>query len=519
MFTPYLEKLKLNEIDFDKLSEAVKKAEGGELKNKLSSKLQEIRLLKELVSGNLENEKEELNNILGLLEELERLMKESLGQNYYQLLIAARNMYEQDNWEKTECPLCNQQKIYEDGTLLYETVIQSINDYQQIEKLRCDSKELWESFTGKKRLLDIEQSNEEFVYFTNINKDFDLGRITLSAFCKSVTLIDSYNDYILTRIKEIEREIKTIEEKLPPSLVKVVKLVENARNTMTNLKKYDIAERSRKEKMAKFNDRKAWVNFITRISGELSSAESILSTTICNEIETEACTYFKTIMGNQSITLSLKRSTTSQDLGLELPEFYSKRGIIALPVLSESYRNALAISIFLAAALRQKTYARFIIFDDITSSFDAGCQFMLMELLKNSISTAGNNQGLQIIILSHDGLLKKYFDRQESSGEKWQHIKLQGLPPNGSVYAESQGAGRLKAVALQHLNRGNCESAFPLIRQYLEFKLTEIIDKLNIPVPLDFAIRDDRKMVSNSINAINSAIKLHAKANDLILSE
>jgi hypothetical protein len=57
----------------------------------------------------------------------------------------------------------------------------------------------------------------------------------------------------------------------------------------------------------------------------------------------------------------------------------------------------------------------------------------------------------------------------------------------------------------------------PLIRQYLEQKLLQVIRKLEIPVRLDFSIRDDRKMVANCLDTISGAIELHKRAGDLIL--
>lgn len=65
---------------------------------------------------------------------------------------------------------------------------------------------------------------------------------------------------------------------------------------------------------------------------------------------------------------------------------------------------------------------------------------------------------------------------------------------------------------------GRSIRTLPPIRQYLEFKLLQIINKVNIPVPLDFSIKDHLKMVSNCLDAINLAIDLNKRANVLILT-
>src|SRR5690606_20598401 len=121
------------------------------------------------------------------------------------------------------------------------------------------------------------------------------------------------------------------------------------------------------------------------------------------------------------------------------------------------------------------------------------------------------------IILSHDGLLAKYFDKLGNTSD-WHHQKLQGMPPIGSVLSQIQDAERLKVTALRLLGAGQTGEAQPLLRQYLEFKLLQVITKVSIPVPLDFAIKDHQKMVSNCLDAIQASLRLHKKAGDLILT-
>jgi hypothetical protein len=119
-------------------------------------------------------------------------------------------------------------------------------------------------------------------------------------------------------------------------------------------------------------------------------------------------------------------------------------------------------------------------------------------------------------ILSHDSLLEKYFDTMETKTQ-WHHQRLQGLPPKGLVYPHTQDVNRLEDAARQQLLAGQTDLAMPLIRQYLEQKLLHVIRKLEIPVRLDFSIRDDRKMVGNCLETISSALDLHKRAGDLIL--
>ena len=174
------------------------------------------------------------------------------------------------------------------------------------------------------------------------------------------------------------------------------------------------------------------------------------------------------------------------------------------------------MALFLSAALRSKGAARFIVLDDVTSSFDAGHQWNLMEVLRTRVSVSANPDGLQCIILSHDGLLERYFDRR-SNGTDWHHHRLEGRPPNGVLLARAQESERLRALAVAELNNGKVRQAEPLIRQYLEYKLLQIISKVGIPVPFDFAMRDHNRTVQNCLDAINAAVSLHKMAGTLIM--
>ena len=60
-----------------------------------------------------------------------------------------------------------------------------------------------------------------------------------------------------------------------------------------------------------------------------------------------------------------------------------------------------------------------------------------MELIRVKLQQPQNADGLQFIILSHDSLLEKYFDRLSGTTD-WYHNKLQGSPPMGAILNQSQ---------------------------------------------------------------------------------
>src|SRR3546814_10402691 len=62
-----------------------------------------------------------------------------------------------------------------------------------------------------------------------------------------------------------------------------------------------------------------------------------------------------------------------------------------------------------------------------------------------------------------------------------------------------------------------CSSDLPLVRQYLEYKLQQSIGRVDVPVPMDFAIKDTSRMVGNCLGAITAAVDLNKRAGTLIL--
>jgi hypothetical protein len=185
-------------------------------------------------------------------------------------------------------------------------------------------------------------------------------------------------------------------------------------------------------------------------------------------------------------------------------------------VLSESYRNAFAISVYLAAASLYGGAPRFLIFDDVTSSFDGGHQYHLMQVLSSSFARPGTACGPQVIVLSHDTLLEKYFNTQVNNGIWW-HQRIEGSPRT-AVLPQSNAVNRVRDSILSFLNAGNAIDGGSRIREYLEFRLEEIISRCRIPVPMDVAISDDKRLCSAYLDAIKEAVKLHKAAGSLVLT-
>ena len=320
---------------------------------------------------------------------------------------------------------------------------------------------------------------------------------------------------------EVNAEIDALQANLPPSLVAVTRTLGQAKQFSDAINEYETALpalAARRAKLAKLN---RWRTFITDVAGQFATAESALANERITDIQASCQDLFgNSVRGGPDVRPTLNRAQNTEQVDLKLADFFGLQNQSARALLSESYRNAVAASIFMAAATRHQGVPRFMVLDDVTSSFDAGHQFSLMDTIRTKLrfdAPSGLPGGLQFIILSHDTSLEKYFDRLNGTAE-WNHQKLRGLPPRGRLMLAEQQADRLKVQAEQYLNAGQIDIGEPFVRQYLEYKLGQIISRLTIPVPPDYATRGDKRTLSTYMDAITGAVSLYQAAGRCVLS-
>ena len=381
--------------------------------------------------------------------------------------------------------------------------------------------EFWEGSAWRQCLSDHELAKElgvepEDRILARFDTQIKSGEVSEAEAIAAVARTSSLTKLVPDLLEKLQEKKNKLEAELPSSLVQLTEQVEYGRQFKDALASYKQGQSEETEQQAKLDIRERWKTFISKASSRFATAEAALSKAKINDIDAEYKSMYKDIMQVGDVVPDLQRADDKEDLNVELSDFHGKRKLSARALLSESYRNALAISVFLAAAMKHSGAPRFVVLDDVTSSFDAGHQYFLMELIRTKLQHPQNADGLQFIILSHDGLLEKYFDKLGGTAA-WHHNKLQGSPPMGDILHQAQGADRLKARVVTLLSAGQISDAEPLVRQYLEYKLQQIIRKVNIPVPLDFAIKDTNKMVKNCLDAIEEAIDLHQRASTLVL--
>lgn len=518
LLRPIIGEQRLSELDFNSLRDAVKSEEGGAKRDELAKLIELGVRLGAITFEPLASAETQAEELVAALRQRSELLVATPGDLYKRVHDAALHLYQSDEWhEPNVCAICRSTFT---GPLL-PTIQAQVARFEAVR----DQEELVRKLAARlpwlQDLYRLEGLGEIAVPATErtwgpLTDAVQRGTATSDMVAAALGQYEKLLERFTTRLAEVARRRADLERELPPSLVAVTTQIEHASHARDALTAYWQATTDLTTTRARIAKYEAWAKYIRQVAEDLSEAEANLTAARLDAMGDQYRELFHKIMGVGDVIPTLSRSDRGEQLDVQLEDFHGMAGLSARALLSESYRNALAISVFLSAAAQQKTASRFVVLDDVTSSFDAGHQWRLMDEIRLRLQHRPNADGLQFILLSHDGLLEKYFDKL-SGGSDWHHQRLQGWPPLGAVWTVGQDANRVRQTAERFLAAGQVKEAEPLIRQYLEFTLERVIRKVNIPVPFDFAIRDHMRMVGNSLDAIMAAVRLQQLAGGLVL--
>lgn len=122
---------------------------------------------------------------------------------------------------------------------------------------------------------------------------------------------------------------------------------------------------AKRARLAKLN---RWKTFITNVAQQFATAESGLANARIADIQATCQQLFSDLVrGGPNVQPTLNRAQNTEQVDLKLADFFGLPNQSARALLSESYRNAVASSIFMAAATRHQGVPRFMVLDDVTS--------------------------------------------------------------------------------------------------------------------------------------------------------
>ena len=500
-----------DEISADECVAAVRDAEGGPDRERLAKLLQDENRNTALI-GALPS-KELIDHLTQLGRERDVALKETRGDAFLRLYQLAEGILEDESWQdKRVCPTCERSG---EGSVLdhskaqiarYKTVT-DISDQIRNIAANIDWGQLTALEEATKREGDVPAVQE-------IGAKLSGGDYREADLVQFQAIVFGLRERADQLNAAIAAEKVEIEARLPPSLVALTTRIEAMRQLQSALKSEEgawVIHEALVDEVARIERLKG---FLGTASGIFSAAEADASARRLGAVQPLCRQFFESIVYEQVVP-AISKPAGSENLEISLADFFDLQDVSAPSLLSESYRNAFAISVYLAAAALYGGPARFLLLDDVTSSMDAGHQFHLMEVIRTAFSRPGNPNGPQVILFSHDTLLEKYFNTQGST-RAWLHQRIEGTPRT-AVLPQSNAVNRVYDATMALLASGNALDAAPRIRQYLEYKLEEIMICCRIPVPMDLALNDDKHMAGRLIASINSQISLHNAANSLVL--
>lgn len=517
---PHFREATLDSVDLDLVVASLRAAEHSDERDQLSKLIQRIEGLEaigEPEAAQADTISSERKDIDAKIREVGELYLTTRGSECRHFYVEASTFLDSGAWEnELKCPLCDSGL----SEPISQIVSRQVALYEAVDSKIAEIQALWNGSLLASRLAVLES---EAVVLSD--------RSALSPTLTAKSMTGSFTSIELERASEQiaaleesrsmmllnDRAAKiTLETALPASLVKLTEQVEAARTFVTAMSEIEIST----QLVAKLKDRltlrRRWAKVISKVHDSFAQSVSVAAASKVTDIDSAFKEMFKALMMGGDVIPDLRRES-GESLNVMLQDFHGLSDLSAKALLSESQRNALAISVFLTAAMNHSSSSRFVVLDDVTSSFDAGHQLFLMEFIRTRMQHGPTSDGIQFLILSHDGQLEKYFDRITET-HQWTHHKLLGLAPVGKIFLDRQDGQRLRDSVSGFLDAGQIDQAQPLMRQYLEFKLMQIIRSVKIPVPLDFAMRDQTRMVSNCLSAIDNAVELTSRAGLLVLT-
>jgi hypothetical protein len=498
-------------LDVDACIETIKDAEGGIKRDRLAEL---VRLESTWMTANKELPSD---TDLPLLAVHARSRADALNKTAGDLLNKLYRLGEQvltsPEWSSQAlCPLCER----DDGSSVLDKVHGKLSEYDAVETATMAAATEW-GLKGWGDLLDLEAlalDTSETPRFKQLAKAGAAGTLTVDEAEEVAALVQNFRGRADKRLDDIRTEKEALERELPPSLVAVTTAVETVRRLQKSWNELAEAQAESASEGARALRVQSLKLFLDQAATTYADAEAHIGKERLSKVEPVCRSIFKDIMF-APVVPTLKKREGGEELGIELAEFWNLKNVSAQALLSESFRNAFAISVYLAAASLYGGAPRFMVLDDVTSSFDAGHQQHLVEVIRTRFARPLTPSGPQVIFLTHDTLLEKLFNRLSNTPE-WAHQRLEGTART-AVLPQAGAANKVRDATIEMLNAGRIDDAAPRIRQFLEYTLHQVIDRLRIPVPMDLAFGDEKRTAGEYLKAINAAVALHEKAGDLVL--
>jgi hypothetical protein len=359
----HVEGKSLAEIDFDELKKVVRNAEGSEKRKELERTIEQITKIEALGGSDADTIAAEVQALSKLIQEKRQSLETTRGDLFRRLYEAADTLVKGGVWQDDDkCPLCESSL----ASSITAHIDGQLEQYRSVVAKVSEVREAWRNSSLSQYLSKFETAeplgvSHEQRLASQLTQQASTGELTEAQVANAVQRLSEVEETARLRLNELRENKATIEKELPPSLVRLTEQVEYARQLKESVERYREKEGAEDKDRARLAIRERWRDFIGRAAEVIAMAETELSTSRIASIDAAYKSMFRQIMNLSDVVPDLQRATDREDLFLELSDFHGQHGVSARALLSESYRNALAVSVFLAAALQHSGVPRFVV--------------------------------------------------------------------------------------------------------------------------------------------------------------
>jgi len=169
---------------------------------------------------------------------------------------------------------------------------------------------------------------------------------------------------------------------------------------------------------------------------------------------------------------------------------------------SESHLNCFGLSFFLASVIAFNKENRFLILDDVISSFDSNHRKKFADLIFEKFSD------YQILLLTHENEWFQYVS-QLAKRKNWLINEIRWNDIEGTYLADNPVD--LRETIETNLSKGNIEILGNPIRKYLEHMLKDICANLEVKVNFRFNDANEKRMSDELLCELKSKINKSSK--------
>ena len=472
----------------------------------LLAKIQEKIILLLTHLDELESQYEEYKKLFeGMASNAEKLKNLILEK----LLSSGREVLEDESYSRDECPLCLTQQ---DVPKLKTSIAGRLDELESVKKERVKLEEL------KKALLDqisltrqvvdsvleekqvTEEENAEYKQsFTEIKNKLEESKKALDPNPLLVTSLIESSDLKINRAKVLEiqekskNELQNIrkEKASNPKLdaYNKIKIADNAYAQVRKLEQERATYNHQLETMETVHKefRKLQKSSIGAFWGAFSERINDIFQFLNPEIKIENIRLVPVEENDELTGVTIEMDFLDMK-GVSPPHKY----------LSESYQNCVGISFFLASVEAFNNQNKFIVFDDVISSFDAGHRKRFADLLIEQY------EDYQLILLTHEAA---WFEivRNLTKGTKWLVKEIKYSDSDGTYMDEP--SKDLKARIESKIKDSNKDNLGNDARKYLEAILKDIACNIEVGIPFKFNSENEDRMPYELLTAIKATLK------------